>query len=184
VRSAAWKSTQNRIRPAAHSLRIPLPAAGRRAARDEETSPRPARASRVPRTRPQPGPGPGKSKPAWAGTRSGVCEPSVLIQRLREVSGRTKTRSGALAQTLIHFLSALSRSRRSGDSERPSGARESASEAPPEALTGERVHRWVSAPPSSASAALLFAAARRKATRRASRGLVGDEVSVPTTRRR
>jgi hypothetical protein len=39
-----------------------------------------------------------------------------------------------------HFSLALSRSRRSGDSERPSGARESAPEAPPEALAGERVH--------------------------------------------
>jgi hypothetical protein len=54
---------------------------------------RPARAQRVLRSRPQPGPGPGKSLPAWAETRSGDREPSISIQRLREVSGRTKPRS-------------------------------------------------------------------------------------------
>jgi hypothetical protein len=52
----------------------------------------PARAQRVPRSKPQPGPGPGKSLPTWAETRSGDREPSISIQRLRKVSGRTKPR--------------------------------------------------------------------------------------------
>jgi hypothetical protein len=59
----------------------------------QKTVHRPARAQRVPRSRPQPGPGPGKSLPAWAKSRSGECEPFISIQRLREVSGRTKPRS-------------------------------------------------------------------------------------------
>jgi hypothetical protein len=72
---------------------------------------RPARARRVPRSRPQPGPGPGKSYPAWAKTRSGECEPSISIRRLREVSGRIKPRSTPSRNPSPHsdFLRSLSR---------------------------------------------------------------------------
>jgi hypothetical protein len=55
-----------------------------------ETEISPAASSR---SRPQPGPGSGKLLPAWAESRSGDCEPSISIQRLREVFGRTKPRS-------------------------------------------------------------------------------------------
>jgi hypothetical protein len=81
-----------------------LPVPSRHAARDGKTAQRPARARCVPHSRPQPGPGPGKSYPAWAETRSGECESFISIQRLREVPGRTKPRSGSVAQTLTSFL--------------------------------------------------------------------------------
>jgi hypothetical protein len=73
---------------------------------------RPARARRVPRSRPQPGPGPGKTHPAWAESRSDVCEPSISIRRSRAVFGRTKPASSPVAQnpSLISvFLRSLSR---------------------------------------------------------------------------
>ena len=66
---------------------------------------RPARAQRVPRSRPQPGPGPGKLLPAWAESRSGDCEPSISIRRLREVPGRTKPASTPVARTLAQSRS-------------------------------------------------------------------------------
>jgi hypothetical protein len=85
--------------PSAHAPRARPPCGPRR-----KSAHRPARARRVPRSRPQPGPGPGKSHPAWAETRSSECEPFISIQRLREVPGRTKPRSGSVAQTLASFL--------------------------------------------------------------------------------
>jgi hypothetical protein len=174
LRVPGRKTTRSRKRPARPQTTLPAP--GRHAARDGKTAQRPARARRVPHSRPQPGPGPGKSYPAWAESRSSEREPFISIQRLREVSGRTKPHSGALAQTLAHSISpSLPLTRRSGDSERPSGVGESAPEAPPEPLAGVRAHRWVNAPPSSASAALLL---RDRSPRR------GGEPLSPRFRRR
>jgi hypothetical protein len=82
---------------------------------------RPARARRVPRSRPQPGPGPGKTHPAWAESRSGVCEPSISIRRSRAVFGRTKPASSPVAQnpSLISvFLRSLSRAAAATPSDR------------------------------------------------------------------
>jgi hypothetical protein len=70
----------------------------------QKSAQRPTRAWRVPRSRPQPGPGLGKFHPAWAESRSDECEPFISIQRLREVFGQTKPRSGSVAQTLTSFL--------------------------------------------------------------------------------
>jgi hypothetical protein len=84
--------------PSDHASRARPPCGLRR-----KSAQRPARARRVPRSRPQPGPGPGKFHPAWAESRSGECEPFISIQRLREVFGRTKPRSGSVAQTLASF---------------------------------------------------------------------------------
>jgi hypothetical protein len=104
LRAPDREAARNRNRPAAHSpsdhAPRPRPPCGPR----RKTTQRPARARRVPRSRPQPGPGPGKSHPAWAKTRSGECEPFISIQRLREVPGRTKPCSGSVAQTLASFL--------------------------------------------------------------------------------
>ena len=116
-------SARNRIRPAAcycslgrreispkpKSARGPLLAKsirfpGRQTARSRETAHRPARARRVPRSKPQPGPGPGKLQPAWAESRSGVCEPFISIRRSRAVFGRTKPASTPVARTLAHFV--------------------------------------------------------------------------------
>jgi hypothetical protein len=86
-----WPRSRNRPTarlPSDHTPRARPPCGPRR-----KSAQRPARAQRVLRSRPQPGPGPGKSHPGWAETRSGECEPSISIRRLREVSGRTKTRS-------------------------------------------------------------------------------------------
>jgi hypothetical protein len=95
---------RNRNRPTARSpsdhAPRPRPPCGPR----RKTAQRPARARRVLRSRPQPGPGPGKSHPAWAETRSGECESFISIQRLCEVPGRTKPRSGSVVQTLASFL--------------------------------------------------------------------------------
>jgi hypothetical protein len=80
---------------------------------------RPARAQRVPRSRPQPGPGPGKSLPAWAESRSGDRELSISIRRLREVPCRTnRLRRPRANPSLISLLfRSLSRAATS-DSER------------------------------------------------------------------
>jgi hypothetical protein len=100
----AAKRPRSRNRPTArlpsdHAPRARPPCGPRR-----KSAQRPARARRVPRSRPQLGPGPGKFHPAWAESRSGECEPFILIQRLREVFGRTKPPSGSVAQTLAPFL--------------------------------------------------------------------------------
>jgi hypothetical protein len=104
LRAPGREAARNRNRPAARSpsdhAPRPRPPCGPR----RKTAQRPARARRVPRSRPQPGPGPGKSHPDWAENRSGECEPFISIQRLREVPGRTKPRSGSVAQTLASFL--------------------------------------------------------------------------------
>jgi hypothetical protein len=78
---------------------------------ETEISPAARSRSARPRSRPQPGPGPGKFHPAWAESRSGECEQFISIQRLCEVFGRTKPRSGSVAQTLAPFLFSFASSR-------------------------------------------------------------------------
>jgi hypothetical protein len=128
LRAPGLETARSRKQPAAHSSSDRAPPARPPCGPRQKTVHRPAHAQRVLRSRPQPEPGPGKSLPAWAESRSGDCEPFISIQRLREVSGRTKPCSGSVAQTLASFLSSAP----SRDSERPtSGTGESASEAPP-----------------------------------------------------
>jgi hypothetical protein len=114
---------------------------------------RPARAQRVPHSRPQHGPGLGKSLPAWAETRSGDREPSISIQRLREVSGRTKSRSTPSRNPSPHSDFLRSHSCAAAQPSDFIGRRARAEGARPrrrlEPLAGVRAHRWVDAPPSS-----------------------------------
>jgi hypothetical protein len=163
------ETARSRKRPAAHSSSDRAPPARKPCGPRRKTVHRPARAQRVPRSRPQPGPGPRKSLPAWAESRSGDCEPFISIQRLREVSGQTKPRSGSIAQTLASFLS--SAPSRAPQRATPSDRRAAPERACPrrrlEPLTGVRAHRWVNAPPSSGlSGASLrsLAPTRRRAT--------------------
>jgi hypothetical protein len=113
----------------------------------------PACAQRVPRSRLQPGPGPGKSLPTWAETRSGDREPSISIQRLREVSGGTKPRSTPSRNPSPHSDFLRSHSRAAAQPSNSVGRRARAEGARPrhrlEPLAGVRAHRWVDAPPSS-----------------------------------
>jgi hypothetical protein len=101
---ASPRTARSRKRPAAHAPSDRAPRARPPCGPRRKPVHRPARAQCVPRSRPQPGPRPGKSRPARAETRSDDHEPSISIQRLREVSGRTKPRSTALAQTLASFF--------------------------------------------------------------------------------
>jgi hypothetical protein len=93
LRASGRETARSRKRPVAHSSSDCAPRARPPCGPRRKPVHWPARAQRVPRSRPQPGPGPGKSLPAWVKTRSGDREPSISIQRLCEVSGRTKPRS-------------------------------------------------------------------------------------------
>jgi hypothetical protein len=111
VRAELTSRARPRSGPKPKTARGPLalrPRSPCQAAMRPETEISPAACSR---SRPQPRPVPGKFHPAWAESRSGECEPFISIQRLREVFGRTKPRSGSIAQTLasFHFSSAPSR---------------------------------------------------------------------------
>jgi hypothetical protein len=104
LRAPGREAARRRKRPAARSPSDLAPRARPPCGPRQKPAHQPARAQRVPCSRPQPGPKPGKSLPAWAETRSDDREPSISIQRLREVSDRTKLRSTALAQTLASFF--------------------------------------------------------------------------------
>jgi hypothetical protein len=111
LRAPGREAARNRKWPAARSPLDHAPRAKPPCGPRRKSAQRPARAQRVPRSRPQPGPGPGKFHPAWVESRFGECEPFISIQWLREVFGRTKPRSGSIAQTLasFHFSFAPSR---------------------------------------------------------------------------
>jgi hypothetical protein len=117
-RAPGREAARNRNRPAARSPSDHAPHPRQPCGSRQKTAQQPARARRVLRSRPQPGPGPGKSHPAWAETRSGECESFISIQRLREVPGRTKPRSGSVAQTLASFLVSSAPSQRRSAAER------------------------------------------------------------------
>jgi hypothetical protein len=151
LRAPGRETARSRKRPAAHSSSDrALPARPPCGPRWKMVH-RPSHAQRVLRSRPQPGPGPGKSLPAWAESRSGDCEPLISIQRLREVSGRTKPPSGSVAQTLASFLSsAPSRApQRATPSDRRAAPERERPRRRLEPLAGVRAHRWVNAAPSS-----------------------------------
>jgi hypothetical protein len=150
---------------------------------------RPARARRVPRSRPQPEPGPKKFHPAWAESRSGECEPFISIQRLREVFCQTKPRSCSVVQTLASFLFSSAPShapQRATPSDRRAALERARPRHRPEPLAGVRAHRWVNAPPSSG---LSGASTDERWLRRGSspaqihKGSVG-EILGPTTHQR
>jgi hypothetical protein len=88
LRAPGRETSRSRKRPATHSSSDRAPPARPPGGPRRKMVHRPARAQRVPRSRPQPWPGPGKSLPAWAESRSGDCEQFISIQRLREIFGR------------------------------------------------------------------------------------------------
>jgi hypothetical protein len=197
LRALGRKAARSRKRPAAHSSSDRAPRARPPCGPRRKTVHRPARAQRVPCSRPQPGPGPKKSLPAWTESRSSDCEPFISIQRLREVSGRTKPRSGFVAQTLasFRFSSAPSRApQRATPSDRRAAPERARSRRRLEPFVGVRAHRWVNAPPSSG---LNGASSRSLAPmRRRANGFIktssstqiqercAGEIFSPTTRRR
>jgi hypothetical protein len=153
LRAPGRETARSQKRPAAHSSSNRAPRARPPCGPRRKTVHRPARAQRVPRSRPQPGPGPGKSLPAWAESRSGDCEPFISIQRLCEVSGRTKSCSTPSPNPSPHSDFLRSHSHAAAQPSDSVGRRARAEGARPrhrlEPLTGVRSHRWVDAPPSS-----------------------------------
>jgi hypothetical protein len=188
LRAPGREAARSRKRPAARSPSDHAPRARPSCGPIRKSAQRPTRAWRVPRSRPQPGPGPGKFHPAWAESRSGECEPFISIQRLREVFGQTKPRSGSVAQTLASFLfsSAPSRVAAATPSDRRAAPERARPRRRPEPLTDVHAHRWVNAPPSSG---LSGASTDERRLRRGSspaqihRGSAG-EILGPTTHRR